>query len=199
MCAQLGVKATENVVSTVGGRLRRFLTFAGLSIRDFSKRTGVPYRTLQNYLAGNRLPDAEHLGRLAGAGIDINWLLTGELRPAMLPVLRDGADAEGIEAVGADTELLARLSLVAQRDADGYAARILDRTGAPLRPSQGLAAIAYYLRLRLRTAAGLARHIETLRRDGYSTELIVDILTGALPAALDAEVDRFIEASKAPQ
>ena len=177
--------------------MRGFLAFAGLSIRDFSRETGVPYRTLQDYLADKRLPGAAHLGRMARAGIDLNWLLTGKLRPTVLQAIRDGSDQEGFEAVGADLNLLDDLSRAAWRDADGYAARLLERSGTRPLPSEGLAAFAYYLRLKLRTAAAMTRHLEAIRRDGHSNELIIDILTPAAPADLDPAVDEFVASAKA--
>lgn len=61
----------------VGQRLRLFIRAQGMSFREFERASGVPYKTLQQYLAGRRYPGGEHLARMAEVGLDINWLLTG--------------------------------------------------------------------------------------------------------------------------
>ncbi|CAI9120428.1 helix-turn-helix domain-containing protein [Brytella acorum] len=48
------------------------------SLREFSKRAAIPYRTLQDYLSGSRLPGADALQKMGRMGIDINWVLLGE-------------------------------------------------------------------------------------------------------------------------
>lgn len=47
------------------------------SLKIFSKEVGIPYRTLQDYIAGARLPGADALQKFATKGIDINWVLLG--------------------------------------------------------------------------------------------------------------------------
>lgn len=63
--------------STLPDRLRTAIERSGRTLREFSAQSGVPYRTLQNYLAGDRKPGAEALEQFCDAGLDINWLLTG--------------------------------------------------------------------------------------------------------------------------
>jgi transcriptional regulator with XRE-family HTH domain len=70
----------KSVEYTIGTRLRRLLRLRRQSIREFSEATGIPYRTLQDYLAGKAKPGAEQLGRVALAGLDVNFLLTGKAR-----------------------------------------------------------------------------------------------------------------------
>lgn len=48
------------------------------SLKVFSKETEIPYRTLQDYLSGARLPGADALQKMAKKGIDINWVLLGD-------------------------------------------------------------------------------------------------------------------------
>ena len=60
-------------------RLKFLIGKLNLKITDFAKKTGIPYRTLQNYLSGERQPSAENLQKIAICfNIDLNWLLTGE-------------------------------------------------------------------------------------------------------------------------
>lgn len=64
---------------SVKDRLKILINKLGLKIVDFSRKTGIPYRTLQNYLSGQRSPSTENLQKItAQLGANINWLLTGE-------------------------------------------------------------------------------------------------------------------------
>ena len=54
-------------------------TFSEQTIKAFSEISGIPYRSIQNYLRNEREPNVEALIKLKEAmNIDINWLLTGE-------------------------------------------------------------------------------------------------------------------------
>lgn len=52
-----------------------------ISYKSFASLVDIPYRTLQNYLSGERSPNIEALEKLSNIGIDINWLLTGRENP----------------------------------------------------------------------------------------------------------------------
>ncbi len=105
----------------IGARLRSALDALELKISEASEKSGVPYRSLQNYLRGEREPSAEALTSIcARLGISIDWLLTGEggmLRkvessssaPGMTP--RQAALVELFEALSEDRqrEILAAL------------------------------------------------------------------------------------------
>jgi len=62
---------------TIGRRLHWLLAIEGRLIRDLSNASGVPYGTLQQYMGDRRKPGAEHLTKLARAGINLHWLLLG--------------------------------------------------------------------------------------------------------------------------
>lgn len=60
-------------------RLREAMDGKGLTIKALSDLSKIPYRSLQNYLRGEREPNAEALVALgAHLGISIDWLLTGK-------------------------------------------------------------------------------------------------------------------------
>ncbi len=64
---------------SIQSRLKILMDILNLNIKDFSEKTGIPYRTLQNYLLGLREPTVSNLTKIAThLGININWLLTGE-------------------------------------------------------------------------------------------------------------------------
>lgn len=59
-------------------RLRAAIDASGMKVSEFAETTGIPYRTLQQYLAGDRQPGADGLAKIcAHSSVDVNWLLTG--------------------------------------------------------------------------------------------------------------------------
>lgn len=64
---------------SIGSRLRDTLNSRGLSLASFASKSGIAYRSLQNYVAGEQNPGAEALLKIKEAlGLSIDWLLTGE-------------------------------------------------------------------------------------------------------------------------
>ena len=62
---------------TLGTRLRKYIEVKGMTITDFAKSFGIPYRSVHEYLSDKRKPGAEHLEKMIHGGIDIEWLLIG--------------------------------------------------------------------------------------------------------------------------
>jgi transcriptional regulator with XRE-family HTH domain len=63
----------------VSNRLKLLIDVLGLNLKEFSKATGIPYRTLQEYLYGKSLPGSENLIKIyTKFSVNLNWLLTGE-------------------------------------------------------------------------------------------------------------------------
>lgn len=63
---------------SINVRLRKILDYKNMNIKDFSSCTNLAYRTAQNYLSGDRKPDADGLSKISThLGINLNWLLTG--------------------------------------------------------------------------------------------------------------------------
>ncbi len=66
---------------SVNIRLRQFLDAEGLKITQAAEKSGIPYRSLQNYLSGERDPSVEALTAInTRLGVSIDWLLTGDGR-----------------------------------------------------------------------------------------------------------------------
>ena len=64
---------------SISQRLQTLLKKKNISISKFSELSGIPYRTLQNYLGGLRSPTAENLMILCTRlSVNCNWLLTGQ-------------------------------------------------------------------------------------------------------------------------
>ena len=64
---------------SISERLKQVIEDKNLNIKAFSEISGIPYRSIQNYLRNEREPNVEALIKLKEAmNIDINWLLIGE-------------------------------------------------------------------------------------------------------------------------
>ncbi|MBF0784897.1 helix-turn-helix domain-containing protein [Muribacter muris] len=60
-------------------RLRSVIESSNTSIKAFSEQTGIPLRTLHNYLSGEREPSVENIIKVASEfNINLNWLLLGK-------------------------------------------------------------------------------------------------------------------------
>ena len=65
--------------NSVADRLKKLIEILGINLKEFSARTGIPYRTLQAYLKGEIIPGGENLQKIAAVFcVNLNWLLTGE-------------------------------------------------------------------------------------------------------------------------
>ncbi|MDG6235424.1 helix-turn-helix domain-containing protein [Glaesserella parasuis] len=63
---------------SVNERVCLIVEHFGGSIAKFSERSGINYRSVQNYMRGEREPNSEAYLKFAQLGININWLLTGQ-------------------------------------------------------------------------------------------------------------------------
>ncbi len=64
---------------SIGKRLRLVIDTSGSKVTEFSDSTGIPYRTLQQYLSDKRSPATEALTKICEqTSIDVHWLLTGQ-------------------------------------------------------------------------------------------------------------------------
>lgn len=63
----------------IKNRLKFLIDTLKISYKDFSKKTGIPYTSLQNYIYGSRQPTIENLQKICTQlNVNLNWLLTGE-------------------------------------------------------------------------------------------------------------------------
>jgi transcriptional regulator with XRE-family HTH domain len=84
---------------SVKNRLREFLSDEGLKITEAAEKSGIPYRSMQNYLSGERDPSVEALTAMnTRLGISVDWLLTGEggKRRGMVVGLATETPLEGV-------------------------------------------------------------------------------------------------------
>lgn len=72
-------------MDTIGKRLKAARELRRLSQQDFANLGGVQKRAQINYEQDLRAPDAAYLSALAGAGIDVLYVLTGEHAKPIAP------------------------------------------------------------------------------------------------------------------
>jgi transcriptional regulator with XRE-family HTH domain len=66
---------------TIGNRIKEERKRLHLNQTDFGAIGGVAKNTQINYETGERSPDAEYLARIAAAGADVGYILTGVRTP----------------------------------------------------------------------------------------------------------------------
>jgi transcriptional regulator with XRE-family HTH domain len=59
-------------------RIKAWRHALGLTQDEFARRAGIPKRTLVGYENAEREPGASALAAIAGTGVNMTWLLTGE-------------------------------------------------------------------------------------------------------------------------
>ena len=65
--------------NSVHARLKHLIVELGLNIKEFSAKSQIPYRTIQDYLAGKIIPGGENLQQISTVfHASIDWILTGE-------------------------------------------------------------------------------------------------------------------------
>jgi transcriptional regulator with XRE-family HTH domain len=108
----------------LASRLRAARGVLGLTQRQVAQKAQMPLPSYKDYEAGNRMPGGEALELLIFAGINANWLLTGEgpmlmaeLDGPAVPAAVNAATLEGI--IGSVEEALAlrRLKLEPEKKA----------------------------------------------------------------------------------
>lgn len=72
ICASTALKSAES-----GERLRQERTRLGLRQDDFAQLGGVNRNTQGSYEKGERNPDVAYLAAVAGAGVDVRYVITG--------------------------------------------------------------------------------------------------------------------------
>lgn len=69
---------STNVIKNIGGRLREERERIGISQHLLAAKVGISRMSQVNYESGKRSPDANYLGAIYEAGIDVEFLITGK-------------------------------------------------------------------------------------------------------------------------
>ncbi|OOH87198.1 transcriptional regulator [Pasteurellaceae bacterium 15-036681] len=62
----------------ISERLKLVCEHKNWKIKQFAELTGLPYRTMQGYIGGEREPNTEGMTAIAKVGVNLNWLVSGE-------------------------------------------------------------------------------------------------------------------------
>lgn len=153
---------------SVGQRLRWLLDLEGRSIKDLSKASSIPYRTIQQYLADKRKPGTDHLIKLAESGIDLHWLLLGQEEAALKLLFPGFEPLDG--PLAADSELAAVFLQEALDAVDEFHRDCVNEEGKPLELRSSLAAVWYVFSFYDRMLKQIADVIIEKRKEGWSCE-----------------------------
>ncbi len=154
------------------------------SLKAFAEATGIPYRTLQDYVADKRVPSADQLVLLSAQNIDLNWLLTGRLA---IPLAGLDSDTEGADVAGVDPELARALTAHALVMADGLVRRAFDDGSRPPLAEQ-LDYAGYYLAVMLRITARLYPAVKEVSSGARKRALVLPVLEATVREISDESV-----------
>lgn len=79
--------------AAIGQRLRKVRDDLGLTQTEMASRVGVSPRTWQSWERAEYYPTAEALRFLAEQGVDVNWVLTGNMTLPAQSSTQDGASS----------------------------------------------------------------------------------------------------------
>lgn len=149
---------------SLADRIRQCANAVG-SGDELSRQTGIPRRTLENYVSGKTEPSASKLAAIAeAADVSLNWLVAGkgEMRPADPSAAPMSAGLLDRELLGRVTDAIAKLYKaegvhlpdvdLGRVSADKYQ-EIIESGVLPEDYPAALAMAAANLRKQLRTAA----------------------------------------------
>lgn len=87
----------ECVKMSVSARLEQVIAEKGMSIKALSDKTGIPYRSMQNYFSGEREPNLDNLRKIvATLGVDANWFLFGgDTQTGVVAAVEEVCDVKG--------------------------------------------------------------------------------------------------------
>lgn len=177
--------------SYIGDQLRGFLRFRGLTIRAFSDSTGIPYRTLQDYLANKNRPGTAHMLAMARAGVDLNWLLLGseDSRPAFSATTLNDWGLPSSSPLRGDRAFLAEMNRRIMIVVDDTNSAHVKRFGCSKSMHDMLLDYSKIWSLAARTIEEMAQSLEDLSSRGVPAETIADIVCHSLSKYMGSQLD----------
>ena len=166
----------------IGERLALAVRATGQSLRDFSALVDVPYRTLQDYVGGQREPRADILAQICTRSrVSPGWLLLGEGEKLRASAGRVGA-SPGDGADGPPLDAGESVSL-----------EVRDDPTAPARTSDG--APDSRLAHRIGALRGLLEQLDP----GHSDAILAAALARATDAQRLAELEQAVSKIAKPR
>jgi transcriptional regulator with XRE-family HTH domain len=175
----------EHTLSRVGSRLRAAISARGETLKSFSDRSGIPYRSLQEYVAGKNKPGFEQLQKIAASGVDVGFLLTGTYSGHFLKVFSEGAKHSLLLSSDSEFAKLIYEGLLAAIDDLNLAA--VAREGGPLTVQRITELLSYGLSMALAVVAEMEQPLADLRARGVSAPAVASIVLEAVAKKLETE------------
>lgn len=109
---------------SVSDRIRQAASDRGMTLKDFSDAIGISYRTVQNYIAGERGVGSDFLTAASERlGVSASWILTG----LGASTISETHSNEAAEAAGAEFVPVTRFTVDASA---GHGSLVQDETGS---------------------------------------------------------------------
>lgn len=90
----------ENTQMRISERLKLVCEHKNWKIKEFAELTGLPYRTMQGYIGGEREPNTEGMTAIAKVGVNLNWLVSGEGKMFISDVAQNDFLTDEISLIG---------------------------------------------------------------------------------------------------
>ncbi|MFZ4605226.1 MAG: helix-turn-helix domain-containing protein [Caulobacter sp.] len=176
----------EHALSRVGLRLRAAINARGETLRSFSDRSGIPYRSLQEYVAGKNKPGFEQLQKIATSGVDVGFLLTGTYSGQFLKVFSEGAKHSLLLSSDGEFSKLIYDGLLSAIDDINIG--VVSRQGSPLTVQRITEILSYGLSMALSVVGEMEQPLVDLRARGVSASAVASIVLEAVAKKLETEI-----------
>ncbi len=174
----------EYTISRVAERLRGIIQARGESLKSFSDKSGIPYRSLQEYVGGKNKPGFEQLQKMASVGVDVGFLLTGLQRGASLKHFTNGFERPNFLVSDEEFSGIVYDGLLAA--IDRLNGKILAEAGRPMTAKEVTAYLSQALAMALRVTDEMQKNLIDLRAHGVSAQVAASIILEAVGKKLEA-------------
>jgi transcriptional regulator with XRE-family HTH domain len=172
----------EHAISRVGTRLRAMINARGETLKSFSERSHVPYRSLQEYVGGKNKPGFEQLQKIAAAGLDIGFLLTGVYSGKFLKAFAEGVKSSTLLA--SDSEFAALIYDGLLEAIDDVNRTLVVATGQPMPVRKVTEYLSYGLSMALSVTVEMEVALTDLRSRGVSASIVARVVLEAVAKKL---------------
>jgi transcriptional regulator with XRE-family HTH domain len=183
----------EYAIYRVGERMRRLISARGQSMKAFSDQSGIPYRSLQDYVAGKNRPGFEQLQKMAAVGVDVSFLLTGIHGASLLRMYsQHSKQAVLLSSDREVAELVIDGAVKAAQEVNNFR----ELSGVqPMNVQETLDTIHYSLDLAAKVSSEMDDQLCDLRRRGVSASAVTRIILESVSSALQKRVKMTMDAA----
>lgn len=168
-------------------RLRGIIEARGQTLRGFSDETGIKYRSLQEYVAGNSTPGYEQLQKMSEVGVDIMYLLHGVHSSAMMQNLSPKAAKSGLLAsdIEVTDHIINRLMNIIDHANQDY----LKSHNSPMSLKQMMYIYKYGMSCIYDIIPKMEENLIGLRQSGVSAKAVTDIVIDVAESHIQSKIN----------